>query len=646
MAAQTRAALLDAEFERLVAMVGNGSLPGEAATLGRMMAALRDRVVLWSEQMRAGGPLRQPAVAGSVMELSLPTDLTAELISTAEASPIDWAELPQSLTDRVRAALGHRPAITPPTPTMKAAATREAAAAVGRARFLEAAFDRNDTDLAERSVAAFEQESGLKIEASLRPVVLRYALKTLAEAARENGRRRRGEYPPLEVDPLSSLNVGRFPSADITQTRGNASVSPHPSSLPQLDRWATSNANEAALITSTPPDLAPRISQAMAEAIRRLGSRTREPIAAKQLADYDVAGRLLIGICGDIRVSDITLAVCEAFVDGLTRTPSVHGKGETYRGMTALDATRAADKADLDALQAAIKSGADPDQIRSIPRLSIATINKHLTSLQTCLGDVLPTDKKGRTPFIASRFSKAAVRANPTMNRRQLTDDRLEAIFHGPVFTGFGDDEEDRFSAGERLLRDARYWVPLLGLYGGERLEELLQLRPDDVERIDGIHLISIGAVHNGRPGAVKTVSSVRKVPVHSALIRLGMLDYVSATRATGSTLLFPGVRRGGADARFSHTFTKWWTSYRRAVGAYARGQDFHSMRHGVNTKLLARKVPESTIRTLLGHSQGNSMTGGTYNSGLSHPELAEAMEELQYPALDLERLIDASKRL
>jgi integrase len=62
-------------------------------------------------------------------------------------------------------------------------------------------------------------------------------------------------------------------------------------------------------------------------------------------------------------------------------------------------------------------------------------------------------------------------------------------------------------------------------------------------------------------------------------------------------------------------------------------------MRHGVNTRLLASKVPEIIIRTLLGHSHGNSMTGGTYNSGLSNAELADAMELLRYPELDVRAL-------
>jgi integrase len=140
----------------------------------------------------------------------------------------------------------------------------------------------------------------------------------------------------------------------------------------------------------------------------------------------------------------------------------------------------------------------------------------------------------------------------------------------------------------------------------------------------------------------VKSPSSVRKVPVHAVLKRIGFLDYVRAVRERGSRLLFPGFKRRGAERRFGHHFSLWWTGYRRALGIYKEGQDFHSMRHAVNTRLIAAKVPETIIRTLLGHS----MTGGTYNSGLSHAELADALDLLRYPELNLELLMERAQQL
>jgi hypothetical protein len=234
-----------------------------------------------------------------------------------------------------------------------------------------------------------------------------------------------------------------------------------------------------------------------ATAIARIEARTVDQVGAKQIRDYKVARRLFGDMCGDLDVGAITEAACQDFLEQLNRVPSQHGKSERFRNMTAREAIRLADRDDAEAMRAAIAAGTDPEDASRVHRMSAATINKHLTSLQTLVGEHLGVDRKGQTPFLAVRFSESYVRSNATFDRRQLEDDRLSAIFHGPVFTGFGDGAEDRFLPGSTLIRDMRYWVPLVALYGGERLEELLELWPDDVVKEDGVELISIGAIHD-----------------------------------------------------------------------------------------------------------------------------------------------------
>ena len=72
----------------------------------------------------------------------------------------------------------------------------------------------------------------------------------------------------------------------------------------------------------------------------------------------------------------------------------------------------------------------------------------------------------------------------------------------------------------------ANYWLPYLGLYQGARLEELCQLRVEDVKTEPGTGIVYLD-IH-GRDGRkVKTQSSERKVPLHPELVRLGFLNYV-----------------------------------------------------------------------------------------------------------------------
>jgi hypothetical protein len=71
-------------------------------------------------------------------------------------------------------------------------------------------------------------------------------------------------------------------------------------------------------------------------------------------------------------------------------------------------------------------------------------------------------------------------------------------------------------------------WVALMALYTGMRLEEVAQLTTADVreETANGARVWCID-VHNGGDNKLKNETSARLIPVHSELVRLGLLDYI-----------------------------------------------------------------------------------------------------------------------
>src|SRR5690606_20223968 len=76
--------------------------------------------------------------------------------------------------------------------------------------------------------------------------------------------------------------------------------------------------------------------------------------------------------------------------------------------------------------------------------------------------------------------------------------------------------------------KDWEYWLPLLGLYTGARLEELCQLQKSDIRQTDGLHYIDIHE-DNDEENQTKSSSSNRRVPLHSHLIELGFLEFVAS---------------------------------------------------------------------------------------------------------------------
>ncbi|MGA8692533.1 MAG: hypothetical protein WB689_01575 [Xanthobacteraceae bacterium] len=95
----------------------------------------------------------------------------------------------------------------------------------------------------------------------------------------------------------------------------------------------------------------------------------------------------------------------------------------------------------------------------------------------------------------------------------------------------------------------------------------------------DGIWFLDINDEGTKR---VKNEQSKRRVPLHAELLQLGFLDYVEKTAPKVEDRLFPQLRPGGPDNKLGFYFTKWWSQYRKDVGVYEKGLDYHSFRASV----------------------------------------------------------------
>ena len=107
-----------------------------------------------------------------------------------------------------------------------------------------------------------------------------------------------------------------------------------------------------------------------------------------------------------------------------------------------------------------------------------------------------------------------------TSKRRPWTEAELNTFFSQDLHTQY------KLPRDKKAGADAAYWIPLLGIYTGARIGELAQLRLVDVITESGIPCLSINAEGDGC--SVKTEAGIRMVPIHSELIRLGFLEYVS----------------------------------------------------------------------------------------------------------------------
>ena len=172
---------------------------------------------------------------------------------------------------------------------------------------------------------------------------------------------------------------------------------------------------------------------------------------------------------------------------------------------------------------------------------------------------------------------------------------------------------------------EAAYWLPLLALYTGARMNELGQLRPkdivqeryydaDDVEQAAWV----IRLVEDQREGlTLKNANSSRRVPVHGALINQGFLRLVEAARSKNQARIFPDLkpdRYGNATGNWS----KWYGKYLRTVcGVSDTRVTFHSFRHSFKHHARMCGLDKAVNDALTGHSGGS--TGEDYG-GLEYP--------------------------
>ena len=230
--------------------------------------------------------------------------------------------------------------------------------------------------------------------------------------------------------------------------------------------------------------------------------------------------------------------------------------------------------------------------------------------------------------------------------------EQLNAIFHAPLYTGCKDDGRNYNKVGTNHPRRIRFWLPLIALFTGARINEICQLHTDDVQEKNGIPFISINEEDEKH---VKTKAGIRQVPIHNELIKIGFLDYAAQMRAKGETLLFPEVMESlvkgkrAKDASPSAPLSKWFNHFIESVNTcieqpelkFTSEHVFHSFRHTVRTEFRRNRAPEDDVCRICGWKDGSK--GKTLADHYGESVLENLQETVNsgliYKGLDLSRL-------
>ncbi len=250
--------------------------------------------------------------------------------------------------------------------------------------------------------------------------------------------------------------------------------------------------------------------------------------------------------------------------------------------------------------------------------LAPPTINRHITALRVIhrwagmAGVAAPEWNFERLHIGISKKKRDRNQRPPT----SIED--LKKLFALPIFTGCQCHSgrtgqvalRARFTPGATIVPDAFYWVPLLAHYTGARREEVCKLGPADFRELDGIPYIQIEETETGR---VKNEGSIRAVPLHRELIRLGLLEFVEVCRQQGRDVLFPDLRPTNRTQKFGDVFYKRaWVNI-RAKGGLSPKADIHGAPHRFSTALKDQRVESEFRADLMGHI-GKTITEERYS--------------------------------
>lgn len=330
---------------------------------------------------------------------------------------------------------------------------------------------------------------------------------------------------------------------------------------------------------------------------------------------------------GDEPVDEIHVDEVNDALQRFWGVPANHGKSEKDRVEYSLsdlieqaDATQAQLDWNIDTAKERGTCSQDIDKMRlkgHVPRISVTTYIKHGRVMRAVGEMLMDMQLIDQNPFSICSWSnkdEMDLKGTEGDRKREAWDDRIDSLWGSRVY------QEPLEDIGEPL-----FWAPLIARHQGMRMEEILQLGPDDFGTDKGIPYLRIRhTIING----VKTLSSARTLPVHPQLIELGLLELVALRKKEGHIRLFPFLNRGKQKDTFSANFSKNFGYYRRTNDCYWPGQDFHALRTTFHHDLLGDDKSDAIRCRLMGHSYTDE-GDRSYGQNLGIDKLANRMKSV-----------------
>jgi integrase len=307
----------------------------------------------------------------------------------------------------------------------------------------------------------------------------------------------------------------------------------------------------------------------------------------------------LLSFLGDVPVEKVTKNKMRTYRKLLDGLPPYFSRRKAYKDLSTVD---------IDGLKGKHDQTLDITTIREYMIIARAIFqyaeDMDYITVNPVLKGMVPPKKKGAKE-----------------QRLTFTADDLKLIFNSETYFKFTNP------------RPALFWVPILGLYTGCRIEELCQLYCDDVKKVDGIWCLDI---NDDNDKQLKNEPSERIVPLHPFLVEeLGFHRYVAKVRRGKHQRVFYGESK--RSNKYSHYVSRRFGDYKKGLG-FDKKKVFHSFRHTFTDLLYKNEVMETMIEEITGRA-GKTETSKRYAKGYRIRTMYEQAILKLYYGIDLTHL-------
>jgi integrase len=335
---------------------------------------------------------------------------------------------------------------------------------------------------------------------------------------------------------------------------------------------------------------------------------TNKP-SAQTASEFEASARDFVDFIGDIAVVEIAASDLADYRDTAAGLPKSMPRAD--RQLTFTERVR--------------KHG----DSKASGRITPATLKKRVGAIQALLAfaaDKLWVARNEGAGLKIEGYTRTGRKRDP------YQDHELKQLFESDLFLN-----RNALRWSSSISSATLYWLFLLGLTSGARIEEVGQCLLSDVKRSARIVYLDVDdyvdpELENEHAKSLKTASSRRMVPVHDHVLSLGFEDYVERLRSAGETRLFPDLKPNTFD-KLTKEASRLANRYIDGVGLRDPRLVFHSLRHTFKDLARDAGIPDRIIDQICGHAPITE--GGRYGRGARLSKVHKELNRVPFEAID-----------